>query len=962
MRIHDSHQLLAAVASLAGLTSVAACKHDIRLDEELETLLDTTPAMFSNAEQQRFEFHATVDVDGFTCILDGESRPCSSPFDAIVVTEGTHHFSVAAAGDESPATFDWTYDVTRPRVAVTAKPAAVDNSRHERFEFTADEQIGAFACAIDGAAPGPCASPLEVSLSNGAHHIQITGTDLAGNISDPFDYDWSLDDVGPDTTLTSTPRAATSSTAASFAFEATGHGPFAFACRIDGEPAVACTSPFTVPAALGEGWHFFSVQTTDGDNVVDPSPASFGWIVDLSAPVVTFTDRPSDPSNVSWPQIGFSVSDSTTTTTLCSVDSQTFVFCTSPYRIFNNLSEGAHALTVRATDSTEHSSDTTLSWTVDYTAPSIAITGGPTGATNTHTPTFSFTTDAVQLRCSIDNGAYLGCGNPFTTGYLSSASHKLVVEAFDAAGNTAFATRDFWVDTIPPFVGFDLVLPAQGWPLGYVAFKWNTLEYATFECSLDGAAFSTCDTPTTVAPGFGASHTFTVRATDLAGNQDTQSRTWTATPGRVLRYPYTNGSTANTSTLALAPSMSPSGSIATLPVVGGWSHTAAGSPPSHVYFATRGALTSSPDGTYLVTAWIRPTAAGAGTIWSNATASDGLVLSYAAGKVTLEVRDAGTSSTISTDAPKLQWYSVAVRSLGPNQGVELWLDGNLAGATASSASGGFGATQANNMIVGPLTGVDLDDLELYNTAFASDQVCAIASRGSIANGSCIPARPVIELSFDHGVVDSGGFHLDLSSQGAPQFPPFLGIGLLPAGPTTLSGASFVPDLASMTNRAFTTWITTTTASTTDSIMDFTSPSCGGGSFRCGLRVSFAATPAPSIEVDATTSSGQFGSVAIPVAAGRHSITVLEHRTGDVTTSVEILVDGGTTTSTQRTIALGDGALFSAANAQLVLPSTGTISIDELQVWDVDVSSNAALRCELALDGERQPNDTCKLIP
>lgn len=51
-------------------------------------------------------------------------------------------------------------------------------------------------------------------------------------------------------------------------------------------------------------------------------------------------------------------------------------------------------------------------------------------------------------------------------------------------------------------------------------FGFDANEPATFQCSLDGGAFESCVSPrryTGLQPGW---HTFSVRATDLAGNQD----------------------------------------------------------------------------------------------------------------------------------------------------------------------------------------------------------------------------------------------------------------------------------------------------------------------------------------------------------------------------------------------------------------------------------------------------------
>ncbi len=59
---------------------------------------------------------------------------------------------------------------------------------------------------------------------------------------------------------------------------------------------------------------------------------------------------------------------------------------------------------------------------------------------------------------------------------------------------------------------------------------------STFQCSLDGGAPAVCTSPTTypaLAPG---THTFTVTATDAAGNADPNppAYTWTLLPPNVL--------------------------------------------------------------------------------------------------------------------------------------------------------------------------------------------------------------------------------------------------------------------------------------------------------------------------------------------------------------------------------------------------------------------------------------------
>jgi hypothetical protein len=53
-----------------------------------------------------------------------------------------------------------------------------------------------------------------------------------------------------------------------------------------------------------------------------------------------------------------------------------------------------------------------------------------------------------------------------------------------------------------------------------VDFFFSANETSTFQCSLDGAAFSSCNSPVSYTGLASGPHTFDVRATDAAGNTD----------------------------------------------------------------------------------------------------------------------------------------------------------------------------------------------------------------------------------------------------------------------------------------------------------------------------------------------------------------------------------------------------------------------------------------------------------
>jgi hypothetical protein len=164
----------------------------------------------------------------------------------------------------------------------------------------------------------------------------------------------------------------------------------------------------------------------------------------------------------------------------------------------------------------------------DTTPPETTITSGPAEGSTITTPTatfgFSSSEAGSTFQCRVDGGAFTPCASPATTAPLSNAAHTFAVVAADAWGNIdpSPATRSFTVDTTPP----DTTItsgPANGTTITTptATFGFTSSEAgSTFKCKVDGAAYSPCSSPVTTPPLASGGHTFTVVATDGAGNAD----------------------------------------------------------------------------------------------------------------------------------------------------------------------------------------------------------------------------------------------------------------------------------------------------------------------------------------------------------------------------------------------------------------------------------------------------------
>jgi hypothetical protein len=278
--------------------------------------------------------------------------------------------------------------------------------------------------------------------------------------------------------------------------------------------------------------------------------------LDVTATVVNCDSTPPDTSISSGPSAFDSGSSATFVFTgsdnvtapgdldfECSLDGAAYSACSSPLTS-PGLGQGAHTFDVQATDEAGNTDPTPAhhAWTVDTTAPDTTITSSPASPTGSTSATFEFTgsdniTSAGDLdfECSLDGGAFAGCASPMSVNSLGVGPHSFQVRAVDQAANAdaSPAAAAWTVDLSPPAASItaspDNLTSDTSASFSFAGSDDNTpAGDLTFECSLDGAPFSSCSSPqdyTSLSEGV---HTFDVRATDEAGNTgDPASFSWT---------------------------------------------------------------------------------------------------------------------------------------------------------------------------------------------------------------------------------------------------------------------------------------------------------------------------------------------------------------------------------------------------------------------------------------------------
>jgi hypothetical protein len=175
----------------------------------------------------------------------------------------------------------------------------------------------------------------------------------------------------------------------------------------------------------------------------------------------------------------------------------------------------------------------------DTTPPNTSIDSGPSGATASTKASFGFsaTESNSTFECKLDSGSWSSCTSPKSYSGLAAGSHTFSVKATDAAGNTDTtpATRSWSVgtssDTTPPNTSISSGPPSTTTSTS-ASFGFSSSESgSTFKCSLDSGPSSSCTSPRSYNSLSLGAHTFSVAATDAAGNTDPSpaTRSWTVT-------------------------------------------------------------------------------------------------------------------------------------------------------------------------------------------------------------------------------------------------------------------------------------------------------------------------------------------------------------------------------------------------------------------------------------------------
>ncbi len=444
-----SHTLQVRAVDAGGNTDSSPASRTWTVDTVApNTSIDTGPNGTVASTSATFAFSSNEGGVTFQCALDGAGfGACPAGYTGLA--QGSHTLQVRAvdAGgntDSSPASRTWTVDTVAPNTSIDTGPNGTVASTSASFAFSSNEGGVTFQCALDGAGFGACPAGY-TGLAQGSHTLQVRAVDAGGNTdSSPASRTWTVDTVGPDTSITGGPAGPTFDATPTFTFGSTEAGT-AFECAIDSGGFSSCTSPFTVPEQ-SDGPHAVSVRSVDAVGNVDASPADRSFVVDTGPPQTTIISGPGDGATISNPTPSFGFEASEPASFECAVDAGAFASCSSGDPLLS-LADGLHTFVVRAEDAAGNAdiSPAARAFTIDTRPPDTLIEIAPPNRLRTNRPrvTAEFALGSTEpdgsFACSLDGAAPAPCDRIARFSVKATRQkgkrHTLTVLATDTAGN-----------------------------------------------------------------------------------------------------------------------------------------------------------------------------------------------------------------------------------------------------------------------------------------------------------------------------------------------------------------------------------------------------------------------------------------------------------------------------------------------------------------------------------------------
>ncbi|MCU1390462.1 MAG: hypothetical protein JWL72_3800 [Ilumatobacteraceae bacterium] len=483
--------------------------------------------------------------------------PPTSYTDPITVTAqgaSTLTFTAGdAAGNSAAASVGVKFDSVAPDVSLTVP---VEGTTYT----TGQDVTAAYTCsdATSGIVPtlgcaGTVANGAAIPTSTpGSFIFTVTATDNAGNATVKtvnYTVATPADSQPPTVVLAVSPAANAAgwikTSPATISATVTQVGP-----SLAAPTKYSSTGAFTVGSTTYTGPIAVTAQGQSTVTVVGSDEAgnmttkSVTFNLDSIGPTVTISTPVSTPSYATGQAVAVAYTCADVTSGILPSTGCTAKITTSTGTVVSasvasggaipTNAEGSFIFTVTATDIAGNVTTKAVNYTVaDKSAPTVSASVSPAAnaagwiktspATVTATVTQVGPSAAAQTRYSSTGALVVAPGTPYSApiSVTAQGTSTLTFNGSDVAGNSASTSATVNLDSVAPSIAITTPTATQ--------YSWNSAVTASFACSdlTSGVPASACTGPATVPTNAVGSFTYTVTATDLAGNVTTKSVNYT---------------------------------------------------------------------------------------------------------------------------------------------------------------------------------------------------------------------------------------------------------------------------------------------------------------------------------------------------------------------------------------------------------------------------------------------------
>ncbi len=510
-----THSITASIKDNAGNASQASSQFLVALQPPSLQILQPSPGIFTNTGtlpvQLSYSGSAPIDTTALKVLINNADRTSlfaatatgasATLNSATVLQQGANQISVSIrdiGGNTTSTSVVFNFDTVAPVIIIEhPAPASTHGSTSVEYsiQYSDDQAVdpASLQVAVNGnplaVSPGPSSVAGTTTLTDGAYTITASIKDKAGNIS-TVSSTFTVDTTAPDIhILQPAPGAILNSSNAQVQVQYLDSQSLNLQSLLVTEDGANVTSAFTVSPnsatatlqPIADGNHTIAAQIADTTGNIGHATTSL--LVDTIKPQLAIVS-PTGPVNTVTPAALAQYSDSGS-----GIDPATVrVFLdggdvTGSFSVgststigtlgsISSLPEGPHQFRVKVADRAGNLADTTASFLVDVTAPTVNFSvpannsfinntqpdlalnysdaGSGVNPASIHIFLQQGTAPETEITSLFSIGANQAAGRISAAAPLVEGTYHLRAQVVDNAGNTTSAFSAFEVDTTPP--------------------------------------------------------------------------------------------------------------------------------------------------------------------------------------------------------------------------------------------------------------------------------------------------------------------------------------------------------------------------------------------------------------------------------------------------------------------------------------------------------------------------------